>query len=287
MKFGLHMPLKGGFAQNVNRVAELGYNCLQIFPGNPKAWKLSSVPGEELERRRLILAGLNIYPLVIHAAYLVNLSSAKELFLRRSCELMQATMERAAAYGAPYVVMHVGSHGGRGFDAGMELFISTLQHELKKWPSGVTMLLENTAGGGSSLGGKFAYLGHILKELDPDAPVGICLDTAHAWAAGYDLSSAAGMRESMEGLFAAVGFNRVKAIHANNITSPRGSHRDRHIHLRDGLIPPEAYTVLLEYAWPENFPVIMETPETGTRWDEINLHDLRAYAGPGMAERGK
>lgn len=280
MRSGLHMPLKGGFTHNVNRAAELGCSCLQIFPGNPKAWQLAPPDMEELEQRRRLLIERNI-ALVIHSAYLVNMSSANETFLRRSCKLMQETMERAVLLGAPYVVMHVGSHGGRGFEAGMELFVSTLKRELEKWPPQVTLLLENTAGGGTSLGGKFPFLGQILKELGPDIPVGICLDTAHAWAAGYDLSSAEGARESMDELLAAVGLDRVMAIHANNIGSPRGAHRDRHVHLREGLIPPEAYSSLFAYPFPEELPVILETPEIGTHWDEINLKDLRSYMEAG------
>lgn len=278
MRFGLHMPLKGGFSHNVNRAAGLGCQSLQIFTGNPRAWHLAPPNQTELEQRRRLLQEKNIYPLMIHAAYLINLSSANEIFLKNSCELLQKTTERAALIGAPYVVVHVGSHGGRGFDAGMKIFISMLEQELKKWPPQVTLLLENTAGGGSSLGGTFNSLGLILSELGPDAPVGICLDTAHAWAAGYDLSSAKGMQESMDELFAAVGFERVIAIHANNIGSPRGAHRDRHVHLREGLIPPEAFSRMLSYPWPEELPVILESPEIGSHWDEINLADLRLYA---------
>lgn len=280
------MPLKGGFAPNIKRAAALGCRALQIFPGNPTAWELPAPQPEEIARRRRLLAEYQVDPLIIHAAYLVNMASANELFLARSCRLMRETMERAALLGAPFVVMHAGGHGGRGFAAGMELFIATLAREMKNWPSQVTLLLENTAGGGSSLGGSFASLGHILGALDPTAPVGICLDTAHAWAAGYDFASVEGVRASMEELFTTVKMERVGVIHANNITSPRGKHRDRHMHLREGLIPPEAFAALLSYPWPEELPVILETPEIGSHWDEINLEDLRSYARMGAARRG-
>lgn len=287
MKFGLHMPLKGGFAPNIKRAAALGCRTLQIFPGNPTAWRLPDSQPEEIAQRRRLLAEHQIGPLIIHAAYLVNMASANELFWERSCRLMQETMERAALLGAPFVVMHVGGHGGKGFAAGMELFIATLERELKNWPPQVTLLLENTAGGGSSLGGSFASLGHILGALGPAAPVGICLDTAHAWAAGYDFASVEGVRASMEEFFAAVKMDRVGVIHANNINSPRGKHRDRHMHLREGLIPPEAFATILSYPWPEDLPVILETPEIGSHWDEVNLEDLRSYARLGAAERGE
>lgn len=285
MRFGLHMPLKGGFARNIKRAAALGCRTLQIFAGNPTAWRLPPTRQEEIDERQRLMAEHNMNPLVVHAAYLVNLSSAKEEFLQSSCRLMQETMERAALLGSPYVVMHVGSHGGQGFAAGMELFISTLERELEKWPPQVTLLLENTAGAGSSLGGSFDALAHILKKTGPHAPVGICLDTAHAWAAGYDFSSAEGARSSMEHLFNVVGMDKVLALHVNNINSPRGNHRDRHTHLREGLIPAEAYSAVLSYPWPQDLPVILETPESGSHWDAVNLADLCSYAGLGDDER--
>ncbi|MEW5919964.1 MAG: deoxyribonuclease IV [Bacillota bacterium] len=285
MRFGMHMPLKGGFSRNINRAAELGCRSLQIFAGNPTAWRLQAARQEEIDERRRLLAERDIYPLVIHAAYLVNMASANEVFLKRSCQLMQETMERAALLGSPYVVMHVGSHGGKDFEAGMELFITTLERELEKWTPEVTLLLENTAGAGSSLGGSFNSLGHILKKLGPNVPVGICLDTAHAWAAGYDFSSAEGARASMEELFSAVGMEKILALHVNNINSPRGNHRDRHIHLREGLIPLEAYSAVLAYPWPEDLPVILETPEIGSHWDAVNLADLCSCAKAGEYER--
>lgn len=286
MKFGLHMPLKGGFTPNIRRAAALGCRTLQIFPGNPTAWQLPAPQPEELAQRRRLLAEYQIDPLIIHAAYLVNMASANELFLDRSCRLMHDTMERASLLGAPYVVMHVGGHGGRGFAEGMELFITTLARELQNWPAGVTLLLENTAGGGSSLGGSFAAIGQILGALGPAAPVGVCLDTAHAWAAGYDFASVEGVRASMEELFAAVKMERVRMIHANNTGSPRGKHRDRHAHLREGLIPADAFAALFSYPWPDDFPVILETPEIGSHWDEINLEAIRSFARMGTATEG-
>ncbi len=278
------MPLKGGFARNIRRAAALGCRTVQIFAGNPTAWQLPALRQKEIDERRSLLAELDIYPLVIHAAYLVNLSSSRENFLKSSCRLMQETMERAALLGSPYVVMHVGSHGGQGFAAGMELFVSTLLRELENWPPEVTLLLENTAGAGSSLGGSFEALAYILEKLGPAAPVGVCLDTAHAWAAGYDFSSAHGARSSMEQLFKAVGREKVLALHVNNVNAPRGNHKDRHMHLREGLITPAAYAALLSYPWPEDLPVILETPEMGSDWDAVNLADLRAYADAGVVE---
>jgi deoxyribonuclease-4 len=187
-------------------------------------------------------------------------------------------MERAHYIGSPYVVVHMGSHGGAGFKEGLELFIETLKEDYKEWPPGVQLLLENTAGGGTSLGGSFIAIGKVLKTLG-EAPLGVCLDTAHAWAAGYDLSTPEGLEKAMLELDEQIGRERVKVIHLNDANAPRGSHRDRHAHLGEGFIGAEGLKLFLAHPWPENVPVILETPEMGSSWDAINLGRLRLYAG--------
>lgn len=279
MRFGIHMPQKGGFARNVKRAAEIGCQTLQLFIGNPTGWNPPRLDPVEAENRRRLLKQYNIYPLVVHTAYLINLSAKKEEFYQKSRLLLQQTMENAHLIGSPYVVMHIGSHGGRGYKEGMELFISTLEAEIPKFPSGVELLLENTAGGGTSLGGTFISIGNILKAIGKDAPLGVCLDTAHAWAAGYDLSTLEGTERAVEELHEHIGMENIKVIHANDNSTPRGSHRDRHSHLGEGLIGAEGFKNFFSYPWPEDIPVILETPEMGSHWDAINMSRLRSYAG--------
>lgn len=278
MRFGIHMPQKGGFGRNVKRAAEIGCRSLQVFLGNPTAWNPPALKMEELQQRSLLLKEHGIDPLVVHSAYLINLASAKEEFHQKSRLLLQNTMERAHYIGSPYVVVHMGSHGGVGFKEGLELFIETLKEDYKEWPPGVQLLLENTAGGGTSLGGSFIAIGKVLKTLG-EAPLGVCLDTAHAWAAGYDLSTPEGLEKAMLELDEQIGRERVKVIHLNDANAPRGSHRDRHAHLGEGFIGAEGLKLFLARPWPENIPVILETPEMGSSWDAINLGRLRLYAG--------
>lgn len=277
MRLGIHMPQKGGFARNVERAAGIGCQALQFFIGSPTGWKPLPLDPAEAERRRLVLQENGIFPYVVHAAYLINLCAKKEEFYDKSRILLQQTMENAALIGSPYVVLHVGSHGGKGYKEGMKLFISTLEAEIPKWPPGVELLLENTAGGGTQLGATFIAIGNILKALGADAPLGLCLDTAHAWAAGYDLATPEGLERAMEELFEHVGQEKVKVIHLNDNATPRGSHRDRHAHLGDGFIGDEGLKAFLSYAWPENMPAILETPEMGSNWDAINMGRLRSY----------
>lgn len=272
------MPQKGGFEHNVKRAAEMGCQTLQVFLGGPTTWKPPALKIDELQQRSRLLEEYDIAPLVVHAAYLINLSSAKEEFYRKSRFLLQSTMERASYIGSPYVVLHMGSHGGAGFKEGLEFFIATLKEDYIKWPPGVQLLLENTAGGGTSLGGTFIAIGKVLEALE-DAPLGVCLDTAHAWAAGYDLSTPEGLEKAMLELDEHIGMERVKVIHLNDVNTPRGSHRDRHAHLGDGYIGAEGFKLFLAYPWPDGIPVILETPEMGSSWDAVNLARLRLYAG--------
>lgn len=279
MRFGIHMPLKGGFARNVKRAAEMGCQSLQIFVGNPTGWTPPKLDEKELRERRHLLEEEEIYPLIVHTAYLINLAAVKEEIYEKSFFLLMETARRAKYLGAPYVVMHVGSHGGRSFQEGMNFFVSALEKALEDWPPGVELLLENTAGGGNSLGGTFISIGNILKALGKGAPAGMCLDTAHAWAAGYDFASPEGFKRAMEELVEHIGLENVKVIHANDTSAPRGSHRDRHAHLGEGLIGAEGFKTFFSFSWPEEMPVILETPEIGSHWDVVNLNRLRLYAG--------
>lgn len=274
---GIHMSQKGGFVRNVRRAAEIGCETLQVFIGNPTSWRAPQMETAEIDKRRRVLEECGIDPLVVHTAYLINLSAKNEEFHAKSIRLLRQTMHNAYLLGSSYVVLHVGSHGGRGYQEGMDLFILTLKEEIEHWPPGVELLLENTAGAGTSLGGTFISIGRILHSLGEEAPVGVCLDTAHAWAAGYDFSAPEGLAKTMAELSEHVGMEKVKAIHFNDSSSPRGSYRDRHAHLGEGTIGDEGLQAFINYPWPEKMPVILETPEIGTDKDALNLARLRSY----------
>ena len=287
MRFGIHMPQRGGFVKNVQRAAAIGCQTLQVFIGSPTSWSAPRLEPAEIDRRRQVLYECAIDPLIIHTAYLVNLAAKKEEFHVKSCRLLQQTLCNAHLLGAPYVVLHVGSHGGRGYGEGVDLFTSTLKKLMDEWPPGVELLLENTAGGGTSLGGSFISIGRMLQSLGKGAPLGVCLDTAHAWAFGYDLSSPEGLQETLEEIGEHLGLEKIKAVHFNDSSAPRGSYRDRHSHLGEGFIGPEGLKGFLSYPWPEELPVILETPEMGTGKDAINLGRLRSYAGEPLGSQGK
>lgn len=268
------MPQTGGFKKNVERVAQIGCGAIQIFPGNPTGWKMGKLDQDELVARADLLDQHDLKPLVVHAAYLINLATNNEEFLAKSKQLLNETMERAAFYRAPFVVLHTGNHGGVGVEKGLAQIIESIEKALPGWPEKVKLLLENTAGSGTALGSNFEQLAEILGAF-PKGKIGVCIDTAHSWAAGYDMGSAAGVKETLNMLDKYVGLEQLHTLHINDTKVERGSRVDRHAHIGEGKIGLEGFATLLNYGWPEELPIILETPDMGTERDKENLDRLR------------
>lgn len=276
MRIGIHMHLQKGFAFNLEKAKSAGAETIQIFPGNPRSWSPPSTSRDEVRERSFLLEREGIFPLVIHTTYLINPASAHPEFYQKSAGLLHDTLHHAALYREPYVVLHTGSHGGDGAGEGIRKVVRVLEEEISKgWAPGVILLLENTAGGGHYLGGDIKELGVILRYFQ-DAPIGFCLDTAHAWAAGYDLSGEKGVEELLTEIDREIGLKRLHLIHANDTEVARGSRRDRHAHIGEGRIGLNGFRSLLKHDWPADFPVILETPETGTEKDKQNIAVLKS-----------
>ncbi len=275
MRLGIHIPLKGGFAANLMRVKEYGCETIQLFAGNPTAWKMAPPNVVEIEKRAVLAREQSIYPVVIHCAYLVNLATRSPDFHEKSVQLLGETMQRASLHGAPYVVLHTGNHGGAGVEEGLEQIIETIDGALPKWPDGVKLLLENTAGSGTALGSSFEELARILKSFPPYT-LGICLDTAHGWAAGYDFGTADGVKMLLEQFERLIGLESLCLLHLNDAKVARGSRVDRHEHIGRGQIGRDGFRELLRQPWPEGMPVILETPDIGSEWDRRNLKAVRS-----------
>jgi deoxyribonuclease IV len=274
LRLGIHMPLKGGFEQNISRLKEFGCETVQIFPGNPTGWRMGAANPGELAERAEFMTEQDIRPLVIHSAYLINLASTSPDFFEKSKLLLNATMERAQLYCAPFVVLHTGNHGGQGIEPGLEQIIAAIAAALPAWPESVKLLLENTAGGGTALGSRLEELARILNAF-PRGTLGVCFDTAHGWAAGYDLSGSAGVAQLLEQFEQQIGLEYLEALHLNDSKAALGSRVDRHEHIGRGLIGAEGFQALLRHDWPAELPVILETPDIGSDWDRVNLEAVR------------
>ncbi|MEW5783674.1 MAG: deoxyribonuclease IV [Bacillota bacterium] len=275
MRLGIHMPLKGGFAQNIKRVKEIGCDAVQIFPGNPTGWKMGVADPLEMEKRLISLHEQSIHPLVVHSAYLINLAATSDDFYEKSRQLLKATMERAALYRSPYVVLHTGNHGGLGVGQGLARIIETISSERSGWPVSVKLLLENTAGSGTALGSRLEELAEIMHAF-PRGALGVCFDTAHAWGAGYDLGSASATELLLEQFEKLIGLDHLCVLHLNDSKAACGSRVDRHDHIGLGAIGPECFRTLLRQPWPADLPAILETPEIGSEWDRKNMETLHS-----------
>jgi deoxyribonuclease-4 len=281
-RLGAHLPLGNGMVKAADRAAEIGATALQIFGDNPTAWKRRSGPPAEQEAFRARLAQHGISPLVVHASYLINLAGPDPDFFERSMALLAAELRDAPGLGARYVNVHIGSHRGSGVDVGVERLADGLVETLARAGEGATILLENSSGGGWGLGISVVELAAIAEAVDrrgvPRERVGFCLDTAHAWGAGYDLSNPAATDALLEEFAQRIGLDRLPVIHLNDSKSALGSRMDRHEHVGAGQIGETGMAHILRHPLLAEVAYILETPGMDEGYDAINVARAIALA---------
>jgi deoxyribonuclease-4 len=242
------------------RGGEIGCESLQIFVKSPNQWRAKPLDPADVAAFKDARAAAP-QPVVAHAAYLINLASPKEEVLERSKVALLDELQRCTALGVDGLVFHPGAHLGEGEDAGIERIARALDEILAADPTITTkVLLENTAGQGSTLGAKFSELRRIIDLVEQDAKVGVCLDSCHAFAAGYDLSSEAGYRATFEEFFDVVGAERLACVHLNDSKHPLGSRKDRHENVGAGLIGLEFFRRVIHDPALQTLPMVLETP---------------------------
>jgi deoxyribonuclease-4 len=221
------------------------------------------------------LAETGISSVVSHDSYLVNLAAPSEELREKSIEGLKGELERCAKYGIPFAVSHIGAHVGQGIEEGLRLAALGIRRVLDETPDSVTLLMENTAGQGTVLNSSFEELSTLLKSLKGHPRLGVCLDTCHLFAAGYDIRTHEAFQNTFEEFDKAVGLGRLKAIHANDSKKGLGSRVDRHEHIGQGEIGEEAFRLLVNDPRFENVPILLETPEAETM-HQVNLQKLRS-----------
>jgi deoxyribonuclease-4 len=274
------MSAAGGLVRAVERAVDAGCRTLQVFTKNSNQWSAKPVVAAEAAAFRKAAANAGLVPLVSHSAYLINLASPDCLVRSRSVEALVDEVERCDAHGIPYLVLHPGSHGGDGEEAGLDRIARGLDEAARRTPSSsTTVLLETAAGQGACLGHDFAHLAAILARADSRPRLALCLDTCHVHAAGYDVVSRDGWRKTLDELEAACGVGLVKVIHANDSKKERGCRVDRHERIGHGAIGSKGFANLMTEPAFEDVPKILETPkdEEG-KWDKEGLAALRRLA---------
>ncbi len=262
-RIGIHLSTSGGTWTAVQRAVDCGANCFQIFSSSPRQWKPSPVTSADAERMRTLRAEHNIAPLTIHASYLINLCSQSEEVRRNSTAAFRGEVERALALGAEFLVFHPGSWKGLTRAEALQHASENIERAvegLQCQSSELRILIENTAGSEFSMGGTLEQMGDLLHLLDRCAPVDVCLDTCHTHVAGYDLVSPNGYEETAALIAKSFGTHRVRVWHCNDAKAARGSKLDRHQHIGDGTIGPDAFRRLLRDARFGHCAFIAETP---------------------------
>ncbi len=276
-RIGMHVRTGRGLDQAVETIKALQLQAVQIFTGNPSAWRSASVDPKATAFFKQALAEMDVRPVLSHAMYLINLASPNPNFQKKSREALKAELERAEGYGCQYVVTHVGSHMGDGAQAGIDRVVSQLDQVLSTAGGSATCLLETSAGGGAYVGAQFEDLAQILSRLPQHAArLGVCLDTAHAYASGHDVAGADGMRKVLDQMIGIIPAERIRACHCNDTTVTVGGKADRHVNIGQGNIGLEGFEALLHFDPLAHCAFILETPGEEMLEGLENLNTLRA-----------
>jgi len=279
---GAHVSIAGGVWKALGRGSEAGCSTIQIFTKNASRWQAPPLAKSDLVRFREAVKLAGIKPLVGHDSYLINLASPSAELRERSRQAFLDEMERAEGLGLDSFVAHPGAHTGSGAAAGLKRVAESLDwvHE-RTAGFRLKVCLENTAGQGSVLAGDFGHLGEIFSRVREPGRLGVCFDTCHAFAAGYDLRRRKGYEESLASLERAVGKGRVLVVHTNDAKGELGGRLDRHEHLGRGRIGLECFRLVMNDPRFREVPKILETPkeEDGLPMDRVNLALLRALEG--------
>ena len=270
LKIGFHISIFGSIDASVERAIDLNCNTFQIFTRNPRQWfskKLSLKTAKAFSSK---VKKNRIQPVFAHMPYLPNLASARNIVYEKSVKNLIVELERCKQLNIPYLVTHLGSHLGEGKEKGFRKLINAINTGLSETNNGVTLLLENTAGTKNSMGSTFEDIQYIICKISNQKRIGLCFDTSHAFASGYDLRTKIAIDAMINDIEKLIGFDRVKLVHLNDSKGDLNSRIDRHEHIGLGKIGEEGFKHLLKSRFSK-LPLIMETPKDSRRDDKGNI----------------
>ena len=279
VQIGAHVSISGSIANAITNASERGCSAFQVFTSNPRGWHAKDLTDDDITTYKNNLSQSNIdrFATVAHMPYLPNLSSPEMSVYEKSIHTMIREVERCDKIGIPYLVTHLGSHKGTGEDKGIQRLVDALT-EVAKTNRDVTILLENTAGQKNSVGSDFTQLAEIFFGLKPASRFGICIDTCHAFAAGYDLRNEKNVKDVFEKFDSEIGLKHIKIIHLNDSKGELGCHLDRHEHIGLGHIGEDGLGQVIKLANKNKIPIILETPIDERRTDFENIKKAKDLA---------
>lgn len=272
MRLGFHISIAGGFKKVVPRAQERQSETIQLFSRNPRGWKYRSLDVEDISIFKKQIRENGIWPVFVHMPYLANLASTSDELWHRSLDSLIEDLKRSAIIGAHFLIMHVGSAPDK--TNGLQKISEGINQALSRIKNNVHLLLENTAGSGAELGHTFKQLRDIIDHVEDKKRIGVVLDTAHAFQAGYDLRTETAVLESLAEFDRTIGLERLHLVHLNDSKTAYGSHSDRHWHIGQGQIGQGMFHIL-HCTQLQHLPFIMETPRTNLKEDLINMMKVR------------
>ncbi len=283
MRFGAHVSASGGIDTAIDRVEKIGGECVQVFTQSPRMWRPTNHKPEAVARFRERRAEAGVIGVVCHALYLVNLAAPDDVIHGKSIDTLGHTLDAAEAIGADAVVFHVGSHLGAGFEAGLDRTVEGLEQVLARRNGDTWLCMENSAGTGGTIGRSLDELQTLFDRLDGHPRLGICLDSCHLFASGYDVTDPAVVDALVAEIDGGMGLDRLRALHVNDSATPLGSNRDRHANILEGEIG-EGMGVFLAHPAFQDLDAYLEVPgvdRSGVTAEE--LAKVRAVHARGLA----
>jgi deoxyribonuclease IV len=282
---GAHMSIRGGVSMAIERARSIGCTAMQMFVKNNMQWFARALTREEIRAFLNHVQRGELLSVFGHANYLINLAATNPLFHANSIRALAEELVRADQLELPFLVLHPGAHLGAGEEAGLEKIADSVDEVFRKIPKVKTKIaLEITAGQGSCIGHRFEHLAHIIVNVREPERLRVCLDTAHLFAAGYDIGSESGVKKTFREFDRVIGRNRLVALHLNDSKTGRGSRVDRHEHIGQGRIGLDAFRFIMRSPRFRKIPKVLETPkEKDLGEDVINLRTLRRLANQRQA----
>ena len=268
MRLGFHVSIEGGLYRAVDRAMEVGCTTFQMFTRSPRMWKHRELRDEEIQAFRSRLEESGISPVYGHMPYLPNLASPRDDVYRKSVESLRVEAERCKLLGVQYLVTHLGSSLGTGYEAGSQRVVQAL-NDVAEVSGGPMILLENTSGKRNEVGSTFQEIRGIMDGADK-LGLGVCLDICHAYARGYDVKTRNGLEATLRDFDHVIGLKNLHLVHLNDSLGVLGSRIDRHEHIGMGTIGEEGFRNILRSRLSEK-PIVMETPVDDRRTDEANM----------------
>jgi deoxyribonuclease-4 len=276
MRIGFHVSISGGFSLAVQRAFELGCTCMQIFSRNPRGWTVKPMDKDDVAQFKKLREKWDIGPVFVHTNYLINLASSKPDLYEKSIEQFVIDLERTEALGAEYLVTHLGSASGQESQWMIDRVSGALNIAMKLHPLKAMILLENTAGEKGDIGYELEQVQEVISKLKDSSRIGICYDTCHGFAAGYDVRTKKDVDALAKKIDTIIGLKRLKGMHLNDCLRDFNSHVDRHWHIGEGKVGLDGFRALLNHPAFKDVPKIMETPKDTEEDDPRNMRTVKS-----------